>query len=231
MEDDKKNDESNQQDCWRRIGIWGNESTRCEKLEYVKHCRNCEVFEQTARVALTERRKNANSKELSIEELIEKETLAGNLSVMPFRIGNKCFAVPSSAVNTISDQVAIHSIPYNTNPVIKGLVAINHEVYTFVSLTQLLNLGPRKLSANVQKLHSLFKRTMIVNLEGRTIVFYVDEVYPIYRYFKKNIQASEKDSTVAPVLRGILKNKGDWCSDCHLLSLSLTSKQLEVAAK
>jgi len=231
MEDDKKNDESNQQDCWRRIGIWGNESTRCEKLKYVKHCRNCEVFEQTARVALTERRKNSNSKELSIEDLIEKETLAGNLSVMPFRIGNKCFAVPSSAVNTISDQVAIHSIPYNTNPVIKGLVAINHEVYTFVSLTQLLNLGPRKLSANVQKLHSLFKRTMVVNLEGRTIVFYVDEVYPIYRYFEKNIQASEKNSTIAPVLKGILKNKGDWCSDCHLLSLSLTSKQLEVAAK
>ena len=231
MEDDKKNEEANQQDCWRRIGIWGNESTRCEKLKHVKHCRNCEVFEQTARVALTERRKNAKSKELSIEDLIERESLAGNLSVLPFRIGNKCFAVPSNAVNTISDQVAIHSIPYNTNPVIKGLVAINHEVYTFVSLTKLLNLGPRKLSANVQKLHSLFKRTMVVNLEGRTIVFYVDEVYPIHRYFEKNIQASEENSTIAPVLGGILKNKGDWCSDCHLLSLSLTSKQLEVVAK
>ena len=231
MADEKNIDENNQQDCWRRIGIWGNESTRCEKLKYVKHCRNCEVFEQTARVALTERRKNAKSKELSIEELIEKESLAGNMSVMPFRIENKCFAVPSSAVLTISDRVAIHSIPYNTNPVIKGLVAINHEVYTFVSFTKLLNLGPRKLSANVQKLHSLFKRTLVVNLEGRTIVFYVDEVYPIYRYFEKNIQASEENSSLAPVLSGILKNKGDWCSDCHILSLSLTSRQLEVVAK
>jgi len=231
MDDEKKIDESNQQDCWRRIGIWGNESTRCEKLKFVKHCRNCEVFEQTARVAQTERRKNSKNKELSIEELIEKESIAGNLSVMPFRIGNKCFSVPSSAVLTISDQVAIHSIPHNTNPVIRGLVAINHEVYTFVSLTKLLNLGPRKLNANVKKLHSLFKRTLVVDLVGRTIVFYVDEVYPIYRYFEKNVQKFEENSDIAPVLQGVLKNKGDWCSDCHLLNLSKTSKQLEVVAK
>ena len=219
------------QDCWRRIGIWGNESTRCEKLKYVKHCRNCEVFEQVARVAMTERRKKSEGNELSIESLVEKEALSGNLSLMPFRIGNKCIAVPSSSVITISDQVAIHTIPYNTNPVIKGLVAINHEVYTFISISKLLNLGPRVLSANVKKLHSLFKRTLVVDLEGRSIVFYVDEVYPIHRYFKKDVSKPDKKRIKIDIFHGVVKNKGEWCDDCQLLSLPLTSKQLEATAR
>lgn len=226
MDDDYNIDEESL-DCWRRIGIWGNESTRCEKLKYVKHCRNCEVFEQVARVAMAERHKKVDGSELSIEELIEKESLAGNMSVMPFRVGNKCIAVPSSAVITISDQVANHSIPYNTNPIIKGLVAINHEVYTFISVSKLLNLGPRKLSANIQKLHSLFKRTLVVDLEGRTVVFYVDEVYPIHRYFKKDVLASDEDASDANMFQGTIKNKGSWCDDCQLLNLTLASKQLE----
>lgn len=226
MERDKNIHES-EQDCWRRIGIWGAESTRCEKLKFVKHCRNCDVFEQAARVSSFERRKNSSGDELSIDELIEKETLAGNKSVMPFRVNNLCFAIASSAILTISDQVAIHSIPHNSNPVIKGLVAINHEVYTFISLRRLLNLDQRTSDKN--KLHSLYKRTLVVDLGDRTVVFYVDEVYQIHRYFEKNILPGENSSGLK-VFQGELKNKGDWCSDCYLLDLNLLARKLEATS-
>ena len=215
-----------EQDCWRRIGIWGNESTRCEKLKFVKHCRDCEVFEQAARVSAAELRRKTGEEDLSIDEMIEKELFAGNKSIVPFRIGNTCFGLPSSAILTISDQVAIHSIPHNKSPVVRGLVAINHEVYTFISLRELLGLEPRTVSSDTVKIHSLFKRTLVVNLGGRTVVFYVDEVYQIHRYFENQVMLGEELSNKI-TLEGILENKSNWCSSCHLLNLPLTEKQLE----
>lgn len=219
------------QDCWRRIGIWGNESTRCEKLKLVKHCRNCEVFESAARDALAERRKSEQGESLSIDELIEKESLAGDKSLLPFRIGAYCIAVPSSSVLTISDQVAVHTIPYNNNPVVKGLVAINHEVYTFIGLADLLDMKSQRYGPENNKLHSLFKRALVVDLIDQTVVFYVDEVYPIQRYFEKDVSHPNDSFPRAKLLRGILNRTDEWCSDCHLLDLELSSKFLKALIK
>ena len=35
--------------CWRKIGVWGLESPRCELLELHLHCRNCAVFRNAGR--------------------------------------------------------------------------------------------------------------------------------------------------------------------------------------
>ncbi|HFE37338.1 MAG TPA: chemotaxis protein CheW [Gammaproteobacteria bacterium] len=219
------------QDCWRKIGIWGNESTRCEKLKLVKHCRNCEVFEQATRVAMTERRIKSDGSDLTIEELVEKKTASGNKSLMPFRISNQCFAVPCSAVTTISDKVAIHSIPHNQSLLVKGLVAINHEVYTFISLEDLLGLERYKPTANESQLHSLFNRMLVVDFLGREVVFYVDEVYQIYRYFENVVRDVDSGFSNANLLQGVIENSGSWCGDCHILNLGLVSNQLALSTR
>ena len=219
-----------EQECWRRIGIWGNESNRCEKLKFVKHCRHCDVFEQAARVATMERQGQVPDISLSTDELIEKERHAGNKSLIPFRIGGQCIAVPSKSVLTISDQVAIHSIPYNKNPLIKGLVAINHEVYTFIDLGKLLGIEINPHNLRQEKLHSLFVRTIVVDFSGRIVVFYVEEVYQIHRYFDENIQR-ENQALENPLIEGVIENKGVWCSDCHLLNMVLISGQLMASTK
>lgn len=222
--------DTQEQECWRRIGIWGNESNRCEKLKFVKHCRHCDVFEQAARVATMERQGQISDLSLSTDKLIEKERHAGNKSLMPFRIGGQCIAVPSKSVLTISDQVAIHSIPYNKNPLIKGLVAINHEVYTFIDLGKLLEIEINPLNLRQEKLHSLFIRTIVVDFAGRIVVFYVDEVYQIHRYFNENVLV-DNQKLVSPLINGVIDNKGIWCSDCHLLNMTLVSAQLAASVK
>jgi len=229
---DTENDESQlAQDCWRRIGIWGKESNRCEKLKHVKHCRNCDVFESAAREAVLERHLSMGDDALTIEELIEKETREGDKSMMPFRLGNLCFALPSGAVLTIHDQVAVHSIPHNVSAVIKGLVAINHEVYTFIDLAKLLDLEPNQKDAGDTKLQSLFKRALVVDLAGRTVVFYVDEVYQIHRYFQKDMRLVDKKLPGADLMQGMLVNNQNWVGNCNLLDLATTSQLLGVRSK
>ncbi len=152
-------------------------------------------------------------------------------SLLPFRIGNQCVAVPSSAVLTISDQVAIHSIPYNTSVVIKGLVAINHEVYTFIQLDKLLGIEVNKLNSYEAELPSLFIRTLVVDFSGWVVVFYVDEVYQIHRYSKSDIMPADNNIFDVTFLQGIVENKGPWCGKCHLLDMTLTHKHLAISEK
>ena len=121
--------------CWRKNGVWGNEKPRCEKLKFVEHCRNCNVFEDAAREALVEGATDYVSDDgsFSFDDLIQKQRLSGDKSILPFRLEGYCFSIPTTKIVTIHDHVPIHSIPFNRNPVIKGVVAINHEIFTFIN--------------------------------------------------------------------------------------------------
>ncbi len=223
--------------CWRLYGIWSAEPS-CEKLTYVKHCRNCDVFGNAARQSL-----DASSAEsppkgfgaFSIEELIEKEKVAGDNSALPFRVRGNCFAVPSESIVTITDTVAVHSIPHNKNPVLKGLVAINNEIYSLIDIALLLGVKTAPLTVTNTAKKGLFKRILVVNLGQRFVAFYVDEVYQIHRYFAKYLQAvksqssSQANDEVLP--HGILGNFGQWESDCMLLNLQTLQSTFEKSLK
>lgn len=161
----------------------------------------------------------------------DQQLLGEGESLLPFRIGTQCIAVPSNAVLTISDQVAIHSIPYKKNMIIKGLVAINHEVYTFIQLDKLLGLEVNKLNLYEAALPSLFIRTLVVDFSGWVVVFYVDEVYQIHRYSKADMMSSNNNIFNVTFLQGVVENKGLWCGDCHLLDVALTSQHLAISEK
>lgn len=212
--------------CWRKNGVWGTELPRCEKLRYVRHCRNCEVFEQAAFQAFSPEQQK---KDLSttVGENDKHARFENRLAVLPFRISRYCFSIPINSVVSISDQVAIHSIPFNRNPVIKGMIAINHEVYPFMSLSDLLSLDMLLDAQQIRKLRGLYKRILVVNLGGRCIAFYVDEVYPIFHYLKSAVKKPEGKFPFERQTEGFLENNQNWCSDCYLIGLNQFSAELE----
>lgn len=227
------------QDCWRKIGIWSNSANRCEKLDLVKHCRNCDVFKTFTQDAMLERTELLNEQSLSMTGHLGLEINRGNRSIMPFRMGSVCFAVASCSVITISDQVSVHSIPYSSSSVIKGLVAINHEVYTFIDFSSLLELGVHEYGAKLKKHYSLYNRTLVVSFASRTVAFCIDEVYQIHRYFDEDIEPLKQKLSGAKLLSGtkllsgskllsgIISDSGAWCSDCYLLNLDLVAEKLK----
>lgn len=213
--------------CWRMYGTWSGEPT-CEKLKFVTHCRNCDVFENAARQSWEKKNSKAASglTVFSIEDLIEKEKSAGDRSALPFRVGTACFAVPSTSIVSITDNVAVHSIPFNNNPVLKGLVAINNDIYSLIDMAKLLGVevGLDKVSHK----RGLYKRVVVVNLGQRSIAFYVDEVHQIHRYFEKFLQDVDSEgNSFGTLAAGVLDNYGQWDSDCCLLNLEALQNHFE----
>jgi len=228
--------------CWRVNGVWGNAQPRCEKLKFVAHCRNCDVFESAARAAIVENFdvSGPGKASVSFDDLVQQQRLSGDKSILPFRLESYCFAVPANKIITIHGKIAIHSIPFNRNPVIKGVVAIHHEIYSFVNIVELLALSTveknkkQKTKADgvdnkgsENPIKGLFKRVLVVDLNARKIAFYVDEVYPIYRYYHQAVNEVTPGSFFHAIAQGRLLKETGWCSDCHILDLDVLSNEFE----
>ncbi len=206
--------------CWRKNGVWGTEQPRCEKLKYVNHCRNCDVFEIAAVKSFSVARKE-------IEENSILDVDIDRQSYLPFRLSTCCFSIPTTSVITISDQISLHSIPFNKNRVIRGLVAINHEVYPLLNMPDLLSLNSDEDVVRLRGLRKLYKRVLVVNLGEQCVAFYVDDVYPIHHFSENSIEESKSSTGFFKMTRGFLKKIDAWCDDCFLLSLSDLSIELE----
>ncbi len=215
--------------CWRKNGVWGNEKPRCEKLKFVDHCRSCNIFEEAARAAMVAGSVDQEEIDegLTIDDLVQRQRLAGDKSVLPFRLKQYCFAIPSNKIITIHDQVPIHSIPFNRNPVIRGVVAINHEIYTFVNFSQLLSLPPAAQGDLQDKTRRLYKRILVVDFNSRILAFYVDEVYQIYRYYKEAVNEEKTKNIFSKISEGYLLEEKSWCDDCYILDLKKISSEFE----
>lgn len=220
---DEANNRQPQVSCWRKNGVWGTEFPRCEKLKYVNHCRNCDVFEAAAIEAFASARKE-------IENSLADDSAFADIeqqSHLPFRLSTYCFSVPTNAVLTISEQVALHSIPFNTNAVIRGLVAINHEVFPLLDIQKLLALDFNENMDKLKSLRKLYQRILVVTLGKQEVAFYVDEVYQVHRFAENSVQDIVSHQKLNELSRGTLKDKGDWCDDCLLLDLDKLSEKWE----
>ena len=220
---------NNEKPCWRKNGVWGTEQPRCEKLKFVEHCRYCEVFEDAARGAMVGHTSETDDENMSltIDDLVQQQRLEGDKSILAFRLEKYCFAIPSNKVVTVHEQTPIHSIPFNRNNVIKGVVAINHEIYTFVNIVQLLSLPPVDDSMFEEKPRGIFKRALVIDFGNRTLAFYVDEVYQIYRYYNQSVNEELPGSFLHAISKGRLLKEKSWCDDCHLLDLEKISSEFE----
>ena len=222
-----KNTVLDEKPCWRKNGVWGDEKPRCEKLDFVGHCRTCDVFENAARASIIEGSDGGISNSYSFDDLVQKQRLSGDKSILPFRLDESCFAIPTSKIVTIHDHVPIHSIPFNRNATVKGVVAINHEIFTFVNIVELLSLPPAEKNNSVDVVRGLYKRVLVVDFNARTMAFYVDEVYPIFRYYVQSVSEELPGSYLGELSKGRLLKENNWCSDCHILDLGNISNEFE----
>jgi len=215
--------------CWRKNGIWGNETPRCEKLKFVEHCRNCDVFEDAAKDAINSdsTKVGVDGELLSFEELVQRQRSSGDLSILPIRLEQYCFAIPCNRIITIHDHIPIHSVPFNKNPVIKGVAAINHEIFTFVNIVELLSLPPSEKQDTSGREIGLYKRALVVDFNSRILAFYVDEVYQISRYYEPAVNEELPGSFLNVVSSGRLLAEEEWCGDCHILDVEKVSNEFE----
>ena len=208
--------------CWRNIGVWGSTKPRCPSLAKVIHCKNCEVFAQAA--------KQVFMKQSSEQELFERsldlyhnsdfEDHTREVSLLPFRVGPTWFCVSPQDVINVAQRSHVHKLPNRKSEVVKGLVAVEGQIYTCISLSYLMHIPRIESKSNL----AMFKRILILKVENKQLAIRVDEVRNISFVNNSEILAisPECPENVQPYVRSQLifdqfLNEQMYCLDLEVI--------------
>jgi len=197
--------------CWSKIGVWGTQTPRCEKLEQVIHCRNCEVYSTAGRGLLEREPPPTYVDEWTVllTRSIRME-MTKTRTILAFRIGDEFLAIPIELVKEIVEMGRMHRIPHKHNSVMKGLVSIRGELKLCISIGGLLGIKKGELSYFDQQHISYSERLIVMVKNNDEFVFPVSEVIGIRRVDPVTIQntPSTISNSMSSNIEGIYKIDG-----------------------
>jgi len=208
-------------DCWNTIGVWGDQSPRCERLKNIIHCHNCEIYTQAGSQLLGRQAEESYLEEWKTnlnQPRIEKDI---NLkSALVFRMGDEWFALASKYVKEITHCDKHHSLPHRKNQVLRGLVNVHGELLLNVSLGYLFRISKSEIESKYTN-----ERYIIINDNNELFAFPVTEVREIIHYNMEDIQSTpstiKKDTSC--FIKGIIRHKN---TDVGLLNSDLVFSAL-----
>ncbi len=172
MTETSHNDTTLPPNCWRTIGVWGDES--CERLGELILCQNCPVYIRSGRDRLDQPISGEYREQLASLVARPKEALdSDTTSVVIFRIGQKWLALPTSVFKRVSEPHPVHRLPHRHNDILQGLTPIQGELYLVFSLKGILALNEEEAHALPQR---AFPRMVMIGRDGEDWVFSVDEM-------------------------------------------------------
>ncbi|MDZ7699699.1 MAG: chemotaxis protein CheW [Deltaproteobacteria bacterium] len=177
-----------QEQCWKRIGVWGPEKPSCPELERVIHCRNCEVFTQAGRNLLERDLPEDYKDEWGQVLLAKKEEIpVGTIPVVIFRVEGEWLALPAQLFAEIIETRTVHTVPHRKSDVLLGVINVHGEIQLCVSIKTLLGLAESEAhSDGGRKQHN---RLMVMNKDGDQWVFPVDEIHGVQHVHPNMFQA------------------------------------------
>lgn len=216
-------------DCWNTIGVWSKAESRCEKLNEVIHCRNCDRYSSAGRSMLERSLPDAyesNWAEVFSEK--KQEQLAGGESVTIFRLGKEWMALPTKSIEEVTDVCSVHSIPHSNTPVLRGLVNLRGQLKICVSLGQLMEIGKAQRYSGKATRERIYERMIAIKHNDSHYVFLVSEVSGTLNYNPDDLKSppSTLSEATGSYTRGILEWKGNAvaCLDAELLFYSMEKK-------
>ncbi len=192
-------------DCWNTIGVWGDESPRCERLEELIHCHNCEIYSKAGHMLL-----GRDAEEDYLEEwklnLSKPRTQQEHhyKSALVFRMGDEWFALASSFVKEITHCDKHHSLPHRKSHVLRGLVNVRGALLLNVSLGYLFKIN----KSDMDNKHN-HERYIVIDDGDELFAFPVSEVREIIHYDNNEMMSTpstlKKDTSC--YLKGIIRYK------------------------
>ncbi|HTU23674.1 MAG TPA: chemotaxis protein CheW [Gemmataceae bacterium] len=170
------------QDCWNRIGVWGDRS--CPELAAVVHCHNCPIFRAAGRRFL-ERSSPEDYLKAWTARLAEKEEEepADVQGVLIFRLGDEWLALPVAVLHEVISVRSIHRIPFQGG-LLAGVVNVRGELHLSIRMHHLLGLnhrGEENGSHSPSPGPKAIPRLLVAGQGAETWVFRVDEVDRVHR--------------------------------------------------
>ena len=213
-------------DCWNHIGVWGKETPRCEKLDNVIHCRNCEIFSQSGQQILEQPLSEEYLSDwATIYSNEKKQRRAGSKSSLVFRLGDEWYSFPNDAIVEVTEIKAIHSIPHSKSQALRGLVNIRGELKICFSIGHLIGIHKGKKLIEQTSKYKSYERMVVISHEDQQFVFPVSEVLGSTRYNDDDITAPPATiaNAKATFTTGMLKVKNNnvACLDLGLIFNSI----------
>lgn len=175
-----------EKDCRQSIGIFGDGS--CILLDKYGHCRHCPEYSKTGRRLLDRQTPPEFKKEWEeIYSQPQKEPEIETESYLIFGLKGERFGIKTEYFEEAVKDRSIHSVPFRSGNLIRGLVNVNGELLICVSLSALMELGSGDAEEG--------KLMLVISCEGARYVFPAEEIYGIYRIKPEKIQ--EPPSTVS----------------------------------
>lgn len=162
-------------DCWKRIGVWGDRS--CPELKVHLHCRNCPVYSAGAsRLLHSEVSEDYLAVQARHYAEAKREARHGVRSTVVFRLAAEWFALATAVFREVAPLRPVHSLPHRRDRIVNGLVNIRGELVVCVSLAAALGLP----TGGIGKERSA--RLAVVSRDGERYVFVADEIVGLHRF-------------------------------------------------
>jgi chemotaxis-related protein WspD len=162
------------QDCWKRIGIWGDRS--CPELKIHLHCRNCPLYSAGATQLLDAEVSEAYLAGHARHYAEAKEEARRRTnSVVTLRVAGEWFALATAVFREITSLRPVHSLPHRRDRIVTGLVNIRGELLICVSLAATLGLTGESGRERTARL-------AVVSRGSDRFVFVADEVGGLFRF-------------------------------------------------
>lgn len=111
----------------------------------------------------------------------EDEGGEGRIVVL-FRIGAEWLALPAGLFEEIVEPHRYHSLPHRRDSLVLGIVNLRGELVVCVSLAVLLGIEAETVREAGEPARAIFARMVVLDHEGRRVVFPVDEVHGLHRF-------------------------------------------------
>jgi chemotaxis-related protein WspD len=204
-------------DCWNRIGIRGDGS--CPRLRGYVHCRNCPVHEDAAATLLDHtlsdtdfERSHEDGVERPWEQGITAAPATGDTpgveSLLVFRIGDECLALPTKVFDQVTEMRRIHSLPHRRNPAMLGVVNIRGALVICASLVALLRLEAGAAPGHTGRAE--YRRLLVVRAREQLAAFPVDAVDGVWRFARATYESVPTTVACAaqPHTRAVVRWRG-----------------------
>jgi chemotaxis signal transduction protein len=157
--------------CYKTIGVFGDGT--CSRLPGLVHCRNCAEYARAGRQLFD--RPLAQGELEQWAELFSREKEAepaDTFSVVIFRVGREWFALKTAFFQEVTDLRPVHTVPYRSGAVFKGIANINGELLLCIDPAPVLT--PGAVSADC-------RRMMVTQKDGSRFALMVEEILGVRR--------------------------------------------------
>ncbi len=174
--------------CYKTIGVFGDST--CSQLPGLVHCRNCAEYARAGR-QLFERPLAQDALEQWAELFSrEKEVEPANtFSVVIFRVGSEWFALRTAFFQEVTDLRPVHTVPYRSGTVFKGIANINGELLLCIDPAPVLTPGAGPADCRC---------LMVAAKDNSRFVLMVEEIMGVHRIPARAVSAAPATVAKSP---------------------------------